>query len=167
MDRTQLTTDIKNLLTQFCEANAIGYKYIAALKKNKEFSKFISGCTYDGYFNIGGGDDENSFRFYKQISIDDITVAVRKDLNDKFNLVVEYQEYEYDEYVTYTEPLHDIYFLNKKDNIHKGIDDILIKSIEAHKIAEAARLVVEENRKKAAADYELKLYKKLKKKFEK
>ena len=70
MDRTQLTTDIKNLLTQFCEANVIGHKYIASLRKNKEFNKFISSCTYNGCLSIGTS--ENLRRFYKQMSIDDI-----------------------------------------------------------------------------------------------
>ncbi len=165
MDITQLTTSIKDLLTQFCEANAIGYKYIASLKKNKEFSRFITSDFYKSFFNIGTG--ENLRSFYKQMSINDIAVAVRKDSNGKYNLVVEHWEYEYDEYVKYQEPLHDIYFLNKKTAIHQGIDNILLDSIKAYKLAEAEYALAEANRKKVATDYELKLYKKLKKKFEK
>ncbi len=164
MDKLQLTKDVKNLLTQFCKGNAIGYKYIETLKKNKEFNRFISGQTYKHFFNVGI--IEYLRIFYKSLSIDDLTLTVQKDSNGKDELVIVYWEYKYDEYVRYTELLHDIYFL-KEDDIHKAIDEILIKSIEAHKKAEAEYALEEEKRKKAAAQYEFELYKKLKKKFEK
>lgn len=49
IDKLKLQDSVKDLLTQFCEGNAIGYKYLAILKKKKEFKNFIYGESYKDF----------------------------------------------------------------------------------------------------------------------